>query len=236
MKTNQLHSWSITLEQAKAIQKNLSAWVVTEGECQSTRIIARVEVHPKGDQSSGESATATLYSATDRKILERKHAIKNTAFPRVEGMLSFRKAPAAIAAIEKLPLTPDLIICDGRGKTSESTFGLASHIGLITNLPTIGIRAPRARVDLELLGEKRGQWLAVGENAWDQSVLLRAIDGIDPILVSPAHRISQKSAIEQILNFIPATMPVREYLDMLYPSTAKKPVSIPTLQVIAKHP
>ena len=235
MKTNQLHSWSVTVEQAKAIQKNLSAWVITEGSCPAPELIARVEVHPSGEKGT-ETASVLLYSVSKGKIIERKHAIKNTAFPRVDGMLSFRKAPAAIAAIEKLPHTPDLIICDGRGRTGEDSFGLASHIGLVTNLPTIGIRTPKAREDVTHLSGARGQWLAVGENAWDQSVMLRVLDALDPVIVSPAHKICQRDAIEQLLNFLPADMPSRQYMDMLYPSRSKQQSSIPVLQVIAKQP
>ncbi|MCG8670745.1 MAG: endonuclease V [Pseudomonadales bacterium] len=247
MKTNQLHSWSLSVEQAKAIQKNLSAWIVNDGVPVKPKTIARVEVHPSGDNSESgenfdgepktqsETASVTLYSAQDLSILERKHAIKNTAFPRIPGMLSFRKAPAAVAALEKLPKTPDLIICDGRGKTGEDSFGLAAHIGLITNLPTIGIRAPRARDNSNHLGNDRGQWISVGENSYDQSVVLRALTALDPILVSPAHKISQKEAIAQILHFFPNSMPSRQYLEFLYPSKTNPTPSIPLLQVIAKQ-
>lgn len=237
MKTNQLHSWSTTVEQAKAIQKNLSAWIITEGNCSEPRLIARVEVHPSGDQGDGPgSETASVTLIKNGEVIERKHAIKNVAFPRMEGMLSFRKAPAAIAALEKLPQTPDLIICDGRGRTDEHVFGLASHIGLITNLPTIGIRAPRPRLDVKHLGIDRGNWFAVGENNWDQSVVLRVINTLDPLLVSPAHKIGQNQAIAQVLNFLPANMPARQYLEMLYPANGKQQHAIPVLQVIAKLP
>ena len=235
MKTNPLHSWSVTVEQAKAIQKNLSAWVITDGRCNKPKLIARVEVHPSGEKGT-ETASVMLYSTREGKIIERKHAIKNTAFPRMDGLLSFRKAPAAIAAIEKLPRTPDLIICDGRGRTGENTFGLASHIGLFTNLPTIGIRTPRARLDMNHLGSDRGQWLAIGENAWDQSVLLRVLPSLDPLVVSPGHQISQRAAIDQVLDFLPSDMPSRQYLEMLYPSAGGQQRSIPVLQVIAKQP
>ena len=235
MKTNSLHSWSVTVEQAKAIQKNLSAWVITEGTCPAPEYIARVEVHPSADKGT-ETATVALYSTSEGTVVERKHAIKNTAFPRLPGLLSFRKAPAAIAALEKLPKTPDLIICDGRGRTGEFSFGLASHIGLVTNLPTIGIRAPKPREDLSHLGSQRGQWLAAGENAWDQSVPMRVLDVMDPLIVSPAHKIGQTQAIARVLDFVPADMPSRQYLDMLYPSSLKQQNNIPVLRVIANHP
>lgn len=235
MKTNALHSWSVTVEQARAIQKNLSAWVITEGCCRNPALIARVKVHPSGDKST-ETASVTLSSAVTGEIIERKHAIKNTAFPRVEGMLSFRKAPAAVAAIEKLQKTPNLIICDGRGRTGETSFGLASHIGLFTNLPTIGIRAPKARHDITHLSSTRGNWMAIGENPWDQSVLLRVMSNLDALVVSPGHSISQRAAIQQVLRFFPADMPSRQYLEMLYPSSACQPRTIPLLRVIAQRP
>ncbi|MCG8312542.1 MAG: endonuclease V [Pseudomonadales bacterium] len=237
MKTNQLHPWSLSLQQAQAIQKNLSAWLVTESSNIKPKTVARVEIHPSGntDSPKSETASVTLFSIPDVTVIERKHAIKNSVFPKVEGMLSFRKAPAAIAALEKLSRIPDLIICDGRGRTSEKTFGVASHVGLITNLPTIGIRAPRARDYNSLLGNERGEWLALADNDCDESVLLRVINGLDPMLVSPAHKISQKESVEQILGFIQQDTPARQYLDLLYPCTDIHHSTIPVLQVIAKQ-
>lgn len=241
MKTNQLHSWSLTVEQAKSIQKNLSNWIVTDAPPISVDTFARVEVHPVGlhadqnkDQANSQTATVTLYSTTDLSILERKHAIKNCSFPATPGMMSFRKAPAVIAALEKLANIPDLIICDGRGRTGESTFGLASHVGLITNLPTIGIRAPLQRLQTSELGNDRGQWACIGENQCDKSVLVRVFHSLDPILVSPAHKISQKQSIEQVLAHFPESMPSRQYLESLYPSKQPKAHNIPILKSVAQ--
>lgn len=240
MKTNHLHSWSLTVEQAKSIQKNLSNWIVPDGLPVPAKTFARVEVHPTGpladktkDQANSQTATVTVYSTTDLSVIERKHAIKNSSFPATPNMMSFKKAPAAIAALEKLAHIPDFIICDGRGRTNETTFGLASHIGLVTNLPTIGIRAPLQRSQTSGLESERGQWATIGENQWDKSVILRVFHSLDPILVSPAHKISLKQAIEQVLAYFPESMPSRQYLEQLYPTNQPTSHPIPTLRSVA---
>ena len=115
MKTHQLHPWSLTAEQARSIQRNLANWIVTADDPREPKLVARIQLHPSPKEEIGsESATVTLYALPSMEVIGRKHAIKNTQFLRIEGMLCFRKSLAAIAALEKLPQEPDLLICDGR--------------------------------------------------------------------------------------------------------------------------
>lgn len=217
MKTHQLHKWTISPEEARAIQKNLCAWVSTQERCQSPSLAARIEFSNTLDEIGSIQATVTVKGIPSLSFLERKIAIKPSGFPRVPGLISFQKAPAAIAALEKLSHTPDIMICDGRGITGPDSFGVASHVGILANIPTIGIRPPKARYNYTMLGNNRGDWLPIGDEGDNAGALLRVLDGLDPLLVSPAHKITQEDAIEHLLTFFPKTIPAREYIELIYP-------------------
>ena len=219
MRTHQLHKWTLSPKEARAIQKNLCAWVSTQERCQSPSFAARIEFSNTLDAKGSIQSTVTVKSLPSLGFLERKIAIKPSGFPRVPGLISFQKVPAAIAALEKLSHTPDLLICDGRGITGPDSFGVASHVGILTNLPSIGIRPPKARYNYTMLGSQRGDWLPMGDDSQNTGVLLRVIDGLDPLLVSPAHKITQEDAIEQVLRFLPSSIPAREYIEILYPES-----------------
>lgn len=234
MKTNQLHKWSVSPEEARAIQKNLSAWVVQEGRCKTPSLIARIQLYPgiiEGTEGS-EQAAIIVKSYPSQTVIERKVAIRGTSFPRIPGLLSFRKTPAIIAALDKLSHSPDLIICDGRGVTGPESFGVASHVGLITNIPTIGVRPPKPRDSNSLLPEKRGSWLPLKDTE-QKCILLRVLEGMDPLLISPAHKIGFEEAAIRMLEYLPANTPSRQYLEMLYPERyTQLDDNIPILRVV----
>lgn len=234
MKTHRLHSWDISVDQARAIQKNLRAWIVTEGHCKRPRLLARVELACAQREQGALTVQAciSVKSYPGLQLLERKVALRTSTFPDVPGLSSFRKAPAIVAALEKLVRVPDVVLCDGRGITGDDSFGLASHVGLLTNLPTIGIRPPKPRQLTGLLGEKRGSWIPL-QDGGQHAALVRVIDGLDPIVVSPAHRLGMDDAISHTLQFVPADTSARDYLQALYPEAGiRKPEPV-SLRLVA---
>ncbi len=218
MKTHNLHSWNLSLENALAIQKNLRAWIVTEGDCPKPRLVGRISLisNSESEDSATVQACITVTALASNTLMERKVAIKTTKFPLHPGLYSFRKMPAVIAALNKLKRIPDVFICDGRGITGEDSFGVASHVGLVTSVPTIGIRSIRPKHITSTLSPERGSFLEVMEGG-QVAAVLRVLDGVDPVLVSPAHQIGMEDAIARILDFIPANTSMREYLQAIYP-------------------
>ena len=218
MKTHNLHSWNVSLENALAIQKNLRAWIVTEGQCPSPKLLGRISLtsNSESDNSATVQASITITEPASNRLLERKVAIKTTKFPLHPGLYSFRKMPAVVVALNKLKRIPDFFVCDGRGITGEDSFGIASHVGLITSVPTIGIRPVRPKHIIGSLCEERGSIIRAVEGG-QMAAVLRVLDGVDPILVSPAHKISMDDAIARILEMIPADTSIREYLQAIYP-------------------
>ena len=236
MKTHRLHSWDVTVDQARAIQKNLRAWLITEGTCKQPKMIARIELAcaQQARESLTVQACISIKSMPSLKLLERKVSVKTSRFPDIPGMASFRKVPAIVAALEKLVRIPDVILCDGRGITGDESFGVAAHVGLITNLPTIGVRPPKPRQLTDLLGNKRGSWIPVAEGN-TPAALVRVLEGLDPLVISPAHKIGLDDAIRQVLNYIPPDMPVQDYLRSVYPEAGlRKPAPV-ALKLVASN-
>jgi len=220
MRTHRLHPWNVSIEQARAIQKNLGAWIITEGECKPPKMIGRIElICANANQASATiQASISIKSLPSLQLLERKVSVRSTDFPAIEGLSAFRKVPAIIAALEKLVRVPDLFICDGRGITGPDTFGVASHVGLITNTPTIGVTRAKPRQLSDLLGNERGSWLPLHEPG-QVGALVRVIDGLDPVMLYPAHKMSMEGAVDALLRYVPMDMAAHEYLQSLYPES-----------------
>lgn len=218
MKTHPLHAWNVTAENARAIQRHLSAWVVTDGKCENPNLIGRIEIAPtkESNQSATVQAQICIHSTPSRTLLERKVALKTTVFPAQPGLHAFRKVPAVIAALSKLNRVPDVFICDGRGRTGPDSFGVATHVGLITNVPTIGVRPVKPKDMPAELGHLRGNWVPVDQPG-SNAALLRVLDGLDPVLVSPAHKIDLQSAMKLVLSYLPETLSHWDYQRFLYP-------------------
>ncbi len=236
MKTHNLHLWDITPKNAKSIQKNLCPCIITEGNCCSPKYVARIQVFTsKLDENRRTvQSIVTITSPLSSQLLERKVAIKTSSFPSSQGLASFQVGPSIIAALNKLNRTPDLIICDGRGITGSLYFGVASHIGLVTNIPTVGVKACKPIEFPTTLGKNRGNWLNVAKVS-QLSAVVTVIDNQDPVLVSPAHKIGLASAIEQVLAYVPANLPAKEYLNLLYPNVDSIEKSIPNLRLIKNN-
>jgi deoxyribonuclease V len=124
---------------------------------------------------------------------------RKTRFPYVPGYLSFREAPAALAAMRRLRRDPDLIVCDGQGFAHPRRFGLACHLGLLANLPSIGVAKSRLIGEHAVLGSQRGEWVPLVDDGERIGVVLRTRTGVRPVYVSVGHRISLETAIDYVL-------------------------------------
>lgn len=234
MKIHRLHSWDVSVDEARAIQKNLRAWIVTEGQVRQPRLMARIELACAREAHDALTVQARICvkSLPDLRLLERKVSVRSSPFPGVPGLASFRKVPAIVAALEKLARVPDVILCDGRGVTGADSFGVASHVGLITNLPTLGVCPAKPRQHTELLGQARGSWIPLQEDD-GVAALVRVLADQDPLIISPAHRLGLEDAIQHILHYVPADTPHWEYQQALYPEAALPKARPTTLKLVS---
>lgn len=205
MQITKLHEWNISPAQAKAVQKNLRAWVVLEDQFPQIHTIARV----KAAGIKGETlmkAVVSLIAYPDMKVIEKHSATLEPEFGGFPGLNSFRTSQVIIEALLKLDKTPGLIICDGRGVIDEESFGLASHIGLLTRIPTIGVRKPPKELShINALENHRGAWMPLlSENgAMVIGSIVRVGEDVPPIEASPGHGISASSAVKFVLDCFP---------------------------------
>lgn len=203
MKINQLHEWNLSPENAKAVQKNLRAWIINEDQFSFIKTIARIKVKTFKNEALVKASISVL-SYPDLKLIEKKSASCEATFPAVRGLASFRQAPAVIKAFESIQKIPDLIICDGEGIIDDTAFGLASHIGLLTHKPTIGIKKPaKDSVLIQSIENVRGAWLPIPVGDTVIGSLVRVVEGIEPIQASPGHAISVSSAVKFVLDYFP---------------------------------
>jgi deoxyribonuclease V len=138
MKITKRHEWVTTIEEAKLIQQQLQPEVITQDKLGGIKYVAGVDVGFEEENTISRAAVAIL-SFPDLQLQEKAIAKRPTTFPYLPGLLSFREIPAVIDALEKISIIPNLILCDGQGLAHPLRFGLACHLGVLLDIPTIGV-------------------------------------------------------------------------------------------------
>lgn len=203
MKITPLHDWNLSPQQAIELQKQLAYEVVKEDEFDApVKTVAGIDLGYDAKNDVSRAVVAVL-SFPELELVESAEALLPIQFPYVPGLLSFRETPVAIKALEKLTVTPDLIICDGQGYAHPRRFGVACHIGLITNVPTLGAAKSLLVGKFENLGEKRGSVAPLIHRNEQIGVALRTKDKTQPLFVSVGHRIGLETAADYVLQCAP---------------------------------
>lgn len=180
------------------LQRELAAQVSTEGQPESPRYIAGTDL---AAGKVGETATAAVVVLTypGLEVAEVKVARGRLEWPYVPGLLSFREAPLVLAASESLSITPDLFIVDGQGIAHPRRIGLASHLGLFWDIPTIGCAKSLLSGHCEEPGPERGSWTELRDRGEVIGAAVRTREKVRPVYVSPGHKISLEAAIYWVL-------------------------------------
>ncbi|MEH1945064.1 MAG: deoxyribonuclease V [Nostoc sp.] len=203
MKFYRDHAWPSTLEEAILIQETLRDRVITEDRLQEPiQYVAGVDMGFEADGTISRAAVAVL-SFPDLQVIETSLAHRPTTFPYVPGFLSFREIPAVLDALEKIKTTPDIILCDGQGIAHPRRLGIASHLGLLIDMPTIGVAKSRLIGKYEELPETKGSRQPLIYNGETIGVVLRTRTGVKPLYISSGHRISLPTAIDYVLRCTP---------------------------------
>jgi deoxyribonuclease V len=195
---NSTHPWVKTVAEAKKIQEQLKTRVITRDCFQEIKYVAGVDLGFKNNYTISQAAIALL-SFPELELVETAIASIPTAFPYVPGYLSFREVPAILAAFPQLKITPDLILCDGQGLAHPRRFGLACHLGVLLDLPTIGVAKSLLIGKHETLPTTKGSYQPLIDRGETIGVVLRSRDNVKPIYVSIGHKISLNSAIAYVL-------------------------------------
>jgi deoxyribonuclease V len=198
-----------TLAQAEAQQERLRALVDATGAgLEEVRTVAGIDVaHREGTEHV--VAAVVVLDAVTLQPVETATARGRTAHPYAPGFLALRELPVIVSALEALNRTPDLIVCDGAGLAHPRRFGLACHVGLLADLPTIGV-AKKPPVPFEMPGAARGCWTDQVDMVDQACVVGRALRtraGVRPVFVSVGHRIGLDAACEQVLRLCRHRLP-----------------------------
>ncbi len=198
MKIHQRHPWPLTAEEAIAIQKQLQPEVITEDQLGEVQYVAGVDMGFEEEGTVSRAAVAVL-SFPDLQLIEQAIARRPTTFPYIPGFLSFREIPAVLDALAQVSTTPDLILCDGQGIAHPRRFGIACHLGVLIDMPTIGVAKSFLVGKHDELPQEKGNWQPLRHRGEIIGVVLRSRTGVNPVYVSPGHRISLPSAIDYVL-------------------------------------
>ncbi len=199
MKIKFLHDWNLSPQQAIEIQKQLRYEVEMQNRFdEPIKNVAGIDLgyDVKNDTSR---AVVVVLSFPELELLETSEARLPIQFPYVPGLLSFRETPVAIKALEKLKITPDVILCDGQGLAHPRRFGIACHIGILADVPTIGVAKSLLVGKFENLGEKRGSIAPLIHKNEQVGVALRTKNKVQPLFVSVGHRVGLETATDLVL-------------------------------------
>ena len=193
-----MHNWQVSLAEASDIQRRLAAQVSRTSNITTPCFIAGVDISVNKVQDMANGAVVVL-SYPELRLVETKAAQGKLAIPYIPGFLSFREAPLILAACERLTVTPDLILVDGQGIAHPRRLGLASHLGLFLNTPTIGCAKSVLCGRHEVPGDEPGSYAEIIDNGETIGVALRTRLRVKPIYVSIGHKVDLQSAIYWVL-------------------------------------
>ncbi len=213
MKIKNLHRWNLTPKQAIALQKRLAPRIKFTDVKKFPKLVAGLDCAFSRDGKK-IIAVVVVLQLPELKVIETKYAVMKLRFPYIPGLLSFREAPACLSAVRKLKNTPDTFLIDGQGYAHPRRFGIASHLGLFLNKPTIGCAKSRLIGQFEIPSPEKGAYnllldkKAHGSDTRDKrratsdeviGVVLRTATNIRPIFVSVGNNCRLNDAIKIVL-------------------------------------
>lgn len=203
IKPRLVHEWGLSEVQAVELQKKLASKVVThDHNLNCVNYVAGVDV-AYDEKSNNQFAAVVVLDANSFELIDSSIAQESVKFPYIPGLFSFREMPTIAKALKKLKTIPDLIVCDGQGVAHPRRFGLACHLGIMFNIPTIGCGKTRLLGDANEPGPNRGDSEPLMDSGKVVGSVLRTQDNIKPLFVSIGHLISLKTACEWIIKLTP---------------------------------
>ncbi|MEV5412205.1 deoxyribonuclease V [Thermopolyspora sp. NPDC052614] len=227
MRVSVPHAWPSGREEAEAVQDRLRPLVRVEADgspAPPLRLIAGLDVAYAKDDDRLAAAVVVL-DADTLAVVESVSAVGRAAFPYIPGLFAFRELPTLVTALERLTTDPDLLVCDGQGIAHPRRFGLACHLGVLTDLPAIGIAKQSLVGEYAEPERPRGSWTPVRDGGEVVGRAVRTQTGVKPVFVSVGHRMSLDAATALALRLSP---------DYRLPETTRRSDRL-SRQVLAAH-
>lgn len=191
------HSWDVSVEEAREIQSNLRQHVIKTNSFEPSEIksVAGIDVSLKDE---GQAAVVVL-SFPDLKLLDRAIATRKLTFPYVPGLLSFREVPLVLDAVARLKVRPDLLMVDGQGYAHPRRFGIACHLGLFLDLPSIGCAKSVLTGHFDNLGLNPGDQSPLIHRGETIGMALRSKLRTNPLIISIGHKIDLPTSVDFVI-------------------------------------
>jgi deoxyribonuclease V len=195
------HDWDVSPDEAKQIQRRLASAVRTTPLPDPVGTVAGVDVSVR--DGTAQAAVAVLRLPDLAVVDEAIHRCA-VPFPYVPGLLSFREMPAVLPALEKLDTTPDVFVTDSHGRAHPRRFGLACHLGVLFDVPTIGVaKSILVGTPEGDLGPEKGSRVPLVDDGETVGTVLRTRTDVNPVYVSVGHRCRLRDAADLMLDCSP---------------------------------
>ena len=196
MKYLNLHSWEVSPQEAIKIQKDLKSKISLKKSFSKIDKIAGADV---SYYQNNMIAGVIIFEFPNLKVIESQFFISPVNFLYIPGLLTFREGPSLLAAFKKIKNEPDIILFDGQGIAHPRRMGIATHLGLFLDKPTIGCAKSRLSGEYTSVGEEKGDYALLKEGEEILGAVLRTRRKVKPIFISPGHKIDLSNSIEIVL-------------------------------------
>jgi len=201
MKIEHPHNWNVSYDRARELQNELVAKLILHDEDLPDKIktIAGADISYSRN-SNIFFAVVIILDFPTMEIIEQASFSEKVDFPYIPGLLTFREGPVLLKAFRKLSFPPDVIIFDGHGISHPRGVGLASHMGLFLNIPSIGCAKTKLVGSYDEAGSEPGDYSTLVYNDEIRGVVLRTKKNVKPVFVSQGHKIGLEKAIDITLS------------------------------------
>lgn len=190
------HSWDMSPQEARRLQMKLATHVIRENRLGTVKTVAGIDVGLKGNMAC---AAIVVLNFPKLDVAAQSTATRRITCPYIPGLLSFREGPVILDALDRLDRKPDLLIFDGQGIAHPCRLGIASHIGLLSDCPSIGCAKSRLCGQSQEPDVERGSHVPLMDHGETIGAIVRTRTGVKPVFVSIGHRVDLKTCIDVVL-------------------------------------
>lgn len=196
-----MHKWDISPKEAIGIQQSLAENVRLEDDFEKIETVAGVDVGFEENNSVTRAAVVVLDAESLAPVTSAVARLP-TAFPYIPGLLSFREIPAVLEAMKTLLIRPDLLLCDGQGIAHPRRLGIAAHLGMLLDIPAIGVAKSRLIGTHDALPPEKSAFVPLMDKREQIGIVLRTRTNVKPLYISPGHRVSMTSVHSLVMQCV----------------------------------